>query len=116
MLENCCQSGFARSQAFEPKLLCMYRLCASRGCRILQVSAAKHELDRLGCPYVACLVAYVGVGALLCIVMMFEVLPRKTTNTALYAAVAVRTSWRRAFVKIEHEAAKKRVNRKMVRI
>jgi len=48
--------------------------------------------------------------------MMFEVLPRKTTNTALYAAVAVRTSWRRAFVKIEHEAAKKRVNKKTVRI
>lgn len=44
------------------------------------------------------------------------VLPRKTTRTAQYAAVAVKTSCRFALVKTEHEAEKTKVKRKMVRI
>lgn len=45
---------------------------------------------------------------------MFEVLPKNTTSTAQYAAVAVKTSCLLAFVKIEHEAEKAMVNEKTV--
>lgn len=37
---------------------------------------------------------------------MLEVLPKITTSTALYAAVAAKTSCLRAFVKIEQHAEK----------
>ena len=48
--------------------------------------------------------------------MILDVFPRKTTNTAEYAAVAVKTSCLLAFVNIEHEAEKASVNKKTVRI
>jgi len=51
-----------------------------------------------------------------CAVIIFEVLPRKTTNTAEYAAVAVKTSCLFAFVKIEQEAENANVKKKTVRI
>ena len=47
---------------------------------------------------------------------MLEALPKKTTSTAQYAAVAVKTSCLLAFVKIEHEAEKAMVNEKIVTI
>lgn len=47
---------------------------------------------------------------------MFEVLPRNTTSTAEYAAVAAKTSCFFACVKIEQEAEKSSVKMKIVRI
>ena len=44
-----------------------------------------------------------------------EVLPKNTTSTAQYAAVAVKTSCFLAFVKIEQKADAAKVNKKMVR-
>lgn len=51
-----------------------------------------------------------------CIAKPFDALPKKTTRTALYAAVAAKTSCRRAFVKIEQESENTNVNRKTVTI
>ncbi len=47
---------------------------------------------------------------------MFEVLPKDTTSTALYAAVAVKTSRLRAFVKIEQHVEKARVKNRTTSI
>lgn len=46
--------------------------------------------------------------------MTCEVLPRNTTSTAQYAAVAVKTSCFLALVKMEHEAEANRVDSNMV--
>lgn len=46
----------------------------------------------------------------------FDVLPRNTTSTAEYAAVAVNTSCFLACVNIEQEAEKSSVKMKIVRI
>ena len=43
-----------------------------------------------------------------------EALPKKTTSTAQYAAVAVKTSCLFTFIKIKHEAEKATVNEKIV--
>ena len=46
--------------------------------------------------------------------MTCEVLPKNTTNTAQYAAVAVKTSCFLALVRIEQEVEAIRVDRNMV--
>lgn len=46
--------------------------------------------------------------------MTCDVLPKKTTSTAQYAAVAVKTSCFLALVKIEQEAEAIKVDRNMV--